>query len=109
MVAVESRLLTEETREETLERTEDKREEMLEVGKLALLEREEEAGRKITSIYVKAERGERRRTTTESGLKTRGLLNLIGGTVGLEALKDGLLIRGVHADARSIRAVRGRR
>ena len=77
------------------------------MGKLALLEREEEAERRVTSTYIKVKRGERRRTTTENGLKTRGLCDLFRGTVGLEALKDGLLIRGVHADARSIRAVRG--
>lgn len=58
MVADESRLLAEETREETLDRTEDKREEMLEVGKLALPEEEEEAER-VTSIYVTAKRGEK--------------------------------------------------
>ena len=58
MVADESRLLAEETREETLERTEDRREEMLEVGKLALPEEEEEAER-VTSIYVTVKRGEK--------------------------------------------------
>jgi len=50
LVADESRLLTEETREETLERTEDKREEILLVGKLALLEREEEAERDQVNV-----------------------------------------------------------
>lgn len=53
-VAVESRLLTEETREETLETTEDKREERLELTSMEVLEEtsEEEAERRVKSACV---------------------------------------------------------
>ena len=105
-MADESRLLAEETREETLERTEDKREEMLEVGLTPLLEEEAERG-SYQSTYLKVKREERGRTTAERSLETHGLLNLFRGTGGLETLKDGLLILGVHADAGTVRAVRG--
>jgi len=105
LVADESRLLAEETREETLERTEDKREERLLVGRLEVLESEEEAER--GQVNGRKNKGESRRTTAEGSLETLGCLNFCRGTVGLEALGNGLLILSVNAHTRGIRAVRG--